>query len=198
MENLPAHYTVAQANMGKMSEKIKRKREEMGHDDNFRVGEQVMRANIHQEQRKGEKMESSMLGPFTIVKLEGKSADLVMLKSKVIHKVNIDQLTRYIEATPRIPHKWLTESSSTISVSPSSPVASTSAPAASPSPPSSAVCVPSTVGMKVDSDTLETVVQNIWAGEKPEVLWSKLGPYKLFTHNLREHLCPDELVKVRS
>ncbi|XP_047196137.1 uncharacterized protein LOC124851952 [Hippoglossus stenolepis] len=60
--------------------------------------------------------------------------------------------------------------------------------------PSPAVCVP-LKGMKVDSDTLETVVQKIWAGEKPEVLWSKVGPYKLFTHNLREHLCPDELVE---
>ncbi|XP_053278148.1 uncharacterized protein LOC128439773 [Pleuronectes platessa] len=39
------------------------------------------------------------------------------------------------------------------------------------------------------------VVHNIWAGKKPEVLWSKAGPYKLFTRNLQEHLRPDALVE---
>ncbi|XP_062267953.1 uncharacterized protein LOC133973886 [Platichthys flesus] len=118
MKSLPAHYRRAQANMGKVREKIKRKREEIGHDDHFKVGQKVMRANIRQEQRKGGKMETSMLGPFTIVKLEGKSADLVTPKSKVIHKVNIDQLSPYIGPTPRIPHKWITNPSSTLSSSP--------------------------------------------------------------------------------
>ncbi|XP_062250369.1 uncharacterized protein LOC133959265 [Platichthys flesus] len=78
-------------------------------------------------------------------------------------------------------------SSSTLSSTPSSPALSPSSPAASPSPPSAKVCVP--------SDILETVVHNIWAGKKPEVLWSKAGPYKLFTRNLQEHLRPDALVE---
>ena len=94
-------------------------------------------------------METSMLGPFTIIKLEGKSADLVTEKSKMIHKVNIDQLNRYIEPTPRIPHKWVTDSPSSPAVSPSPPAISVSSPAMS------AVFVPAKLCKKVNLDTLE-------------------------------------------
>ena len=45
------------------------------------------------------------------------------------------------------------------------------------------------------STFFDIIVHEIWAGEKPEVLWSKIGPYKVLTHNLREHLCPDEVVE---
>ncbi|XP_069378959.1 uncharacterized protein [Paralichthys olivaceus] len=208
-QNLPAHYTIAQANMGKMRDKIKRKREELGQDDRFEVGDKVMRANKRQEQKKGGGMETSMLGPFTIIKLEGKSADLVTEKSKMIHKVNIDQLNRYIEPTPRIPHKWVTDSPSSPTVSPSPPAISPSSPAISPSSPAvspsphaisvsspamSAVFVPAKLCKKVHLDTLEAV-ETIWAEQAPEVLRSKIGPYLLFTHNLREHLSPGTLLE---
>ena len=39
------------------------------------------------------------------------------------------------------------------------------------------------------------VVETIWAGQAPEVLWSKIGLYLLFTHNLREHLSPGTLLE---
>ena len=54
-KNLHAPYTMAQANMGTMREKIKIKREEMGHDDISELAKKVMAANIRQEQRKGGK-----------------------------------------------------------------------------------------------------------------------------------------------
>lgn len=51
-------------------------------------------------------MGSAMLGPFTIVNIEGKSVDLVSEKGKATLKVNVDNLTRYIEPEPRLLHKW--------------------------------------------------------------------------------------------
>ncbi|KAL2102340.1 hypothetical protein ACEWY4_001508 [Coilia grayii] len=46
-----------------------------------------------------------------------------------------------------------------------------------------------------DSVALEDVIQEIWSGQKADILWAKLGPYRLFTRNLREHLGPGGLVE---
>lgn len=118
VENPPIHYTTAKDNMEKVTAMVKRKWEDIGQDDSFRVGDKVLRQNVRQEQRKGGKMESSLLGPFTIIKIEGKSADLVTKKCKTVHTVNIDQLCKHIDKAPRLPHKWPATSPFTISLSP--------------------------------------------------------------------------------
>lgn len=74
------HRQMASENMSKVREKIKRKREKAGVDVNFEVGDKVLRKNIREEQRKGGKMETSMLGPFSIKNIDGKSADIVTKK----------------------------------------------------------------------------------------------------------------------
>lgn len=90
-----------------------------------------------------------MLRPFTVLKIESKSADLVSHKSKVVHKVNVDHVCKYIEPAPRIPGKWPPDSPST---------RSTSEKELSPPQPKSAFPVPcmfETEGTDVQLDTLE-------------------------------------------
>lgn len=45
------------------------------------------------------------------------------------------------------------------------------------------------------SKFLSTVVHKIWGGQKEELLWSQVGPYKLFTKNLQEQLALGKLVE---
>ena len=63
-----------------------------GQVDNFKVRELVPQNNIMKELQKGGKPEANLLGPLTISKLEGKSADLVNQRGKKKIKINIDQL----------------------------------------------------------------------------------------------------------
>lgn len=113
LQALPEHFAIAQQNMERARERVKRKREELGHDDEFKVGDKVLRQDIRQEQRKGGKMEKAMMGPFIITNIEAKSVDVVLLKGKIHQKINMDQLQRYIDPIPRIPHKWSGPSAST-------------------------------------------------------------------------------------
>ena len=69
-------YTEVQANIQKSQDKVCKRKGERGQEDNFMVGDLVLKTNIRQEQRKGGKLEADMLGPFRIIKLDGKSADL--------------------------------------------------------------------------------------------------------------------------
>ena len=51
------------------------------------------------------KLEADLLGPLKIVRLEGKSADLVSHKGKQKMKVNIDHLIHYVQPEERVPGK---------------------------------------------------------------------------------------------
>lgn len=59
-------------------------------EDNFQVGDLVLRKNIRQEERKGGKLDLDMVGPLKIMKPEGKSAHLVSEKGKRTLKINTD------------------------------------------------------------------------------------------------------------
>ena len=98
-------YKMVIHNVQKSQEKVCKRKLLHGVDDHFEVGDFVLLKNIWQEQRKGGKMESDMLGPMEIGKIEGKSVILVhKLGTRV---ANIDQITRYIEPEERIPAKLL-------------------------------------------------------------------------------------------
>ena len=43
----------------------------------FNVGDMVWRLNIRSRQRKGGKLDPNFLGPYTVLSVENKSADLV-------------------------------------------------------------------------------------------------------------------------
>lgn len=106
LQTLPVAHNKAKENILRVQDKVKKRRSDMGTEDHFAVGDKVLKRNVRQEQRKGGKMESGMLGPFTIVKLEGKTAHLVSKKGKSVTKYNIDQLAPYNEPEARIPRKW--------------------------------------------------------------------------------------------
>ena len=75
----------------------------MGVNDNFVVGDKVLRINIREEQRKGGKMEAEWLGPYVISNIEGKSVDLTNPKGTTMSKISIDHLKQYVEPEERIP-----------------------------------------------------------------------------------------------
>lgn len=107
LQDLPKVHNVVLENAEKVREKVRKRKARQGQEDRFKVGDKVLCKNIREEQRKGGKMGSAMLGPFTITNIEGTGVDLVSEKGKAILKVNVDHLSRYIEPEPRLPHKWL-------------------------------------------------------------------------------------------
>ncbi|XP_061740030.1 uncharacterized protein LOC133540960 [Nerophis ophidion] len=72
---------------------------------NLKVGEQVWRQNVRNQERKGGKLEANFLGPYTITALEGKSADLEGKNGAVFRRGNIDHLVKVRHEVQRIPHK---------------------------------------------------------------------------------------------
>ncbi|KAI4804868.1 hypothetical protein KUCAC02_026479 [Chaenocephalus aceratus] len=67
-----AVFTEVKINMKRSQDKVRKRKVERGQEDNFQVGDQVLRRNVRQEQRKGGKLEDDWLGPFSILELEGK------------------------------------------------------------------------------------------------------------------------------
>ncbi|CAI5673972.1 unnamed protein product [Oreochromis niloticus] len=96
-------YAEVTKNVKTTQDKICRGKAKRGEEDGFQVGDLVLRKNVRQEQRKGGKLDADMLGPLKIVKLDGKSADLMSEKGKRPLKVNIDQLTHYFQPEERVP-----------------------------------------------------------------------------------------------
>ena len=66
-----------------------------GTDDNFQVGDIVLKQNIREQQRKGGKMAPDMLGPFTVTAIKGKHVSLASKNGKLM--ANIDQLAHYVD-----------------------------------------------------------------------------------------------------
>lgn len=87
---------------------LKKKRNEYIKNNIYRVGDTVVKKNVKSLQRKGGKIESKFLGPFTIVGLEGKVAQIRNDKDNT-EMVNIDNLKSFRIYTGRVPHKPKTE-----------------------------------------------------------------------------------------
>ncbi|XP_056290593.1 uncharacterized protein LOC130206579 isoform X2 [Pseudoliparis swirei] len=123
-------------------------------------------------------METDMLGPFTITGISEKVVHLAKDQSTTV--ANIDQLTPFNEPEDRIP-AGLTKVSSCpiLDPPPQQPPPSLSSPnqhAAKPPPAAS------------EGNQPIHAIQDIWQ-TKGHILWSKLGPYKLFTTDL-QNLAP--------
>ncbi|CAL9696274.1 unnamed protein product [Knipowitschia caucasica] len=98
-----AIYKLVQENMEKTHKKYKTPNQK---PQTFKVGDKVLRLNIRSQQRKGGKLERNWTGPYTIVKLVNKSADL-QSETAFFPKVNTDQLKIFIEQQNIIPQKIL-------------------------------------------------------------------------------------------
>ncbi|XP_034054773.1 uncharacterized protein LOC117534630 isoform X2 [Gymnodraco acuticeps] len=69
-----AVFTEVKHNMKRSQDNVRKSKVKKGQEDNFQVGDQVLRRNVRQEQRKGGKLEDDWLGPFIILELEGEKA----------------------------------------------------------------------------------------------------------------------------
>lgn len=92
------------ANIEAKQQKVCKRKEDRGQADHFKVGDLVLKKNARQAMRKGDKLETSLVGPYKILKLEEKTAHLVSERGTQ-SKVNIDHLTHYFQPEERIPAK---------------------------------------------------------------------------------------------
>ncbi|KAJ4927212.1 hypothetical protein JOQ06_014947 [Pogonophryne albipinna] len=141
----------ARENVTRAQEKTRQRLKSASGKTVFKVGEKVWRQNKRSQQRKGGKLEPHCLRPFTIVNLQGKSADLQGEKWALIHKVSIDHLKHCKEEGPRIPQnikgaKPMTRPSVIVFAGEpaSSPAPPATGPAAAVQPPPSSPAPPAT------------------------------------------------------
>ncbi|XP_041855497.1 uncharacterized protein LOC121649029 [Melanotaenia boesemani] len=106
-------------NVSKAQNTTKKRLKSLGKSIDFAVGDMVLRQNIRSQQRKGGKLEANFLGPFTIIALAGKSADLQGENGSVHKKVSIDHLKPFKQCDVRVPQK-IVSSVSNVSSSPAS------------------------------------------------------------------------------
>ncbi|KAL0985065.1 hypothetical protein UPYG_G00152450 [Umbra pygmaea] len=57
-------YDNVKCNVQKSQDRVRKRKRERGQEDNFEVGDLVLRKNVKQELRKGGKQEANMLGPL--------------------------------------------------------------------------------------------------------------------------------------
>ena len=98
-----AVFTEVKLNMKRSQDNVRKSKVRKGQEDNFQVGDQVLRRNVRHEQRKGGKLEDDWLGPFIILELEGKKA--IVGKGTKKLQTDIDHLTHYFQPEERIPAK---------------------------------------------------------------------------------------------
>lgn len=75
-------YNKVEANIAEMQEKVRKRKLAKGDDDSFAVGDKVLGKNIWEEQRKGGKLETDLLGPYMVIHINGTSADLTTLQGE--------------------------------------------------------------------------------------------------------------------
>lgn len=107
-------YEAVKRNMQTARNRVRaRKQAAKAESHTFSVGEKVLRRNVRSQQRKGGKLDRDFLGPFTIVALQGKSADLRDENGLMFPKINLDHLIPFLEQETRIPHRLQASSDST-------------------------------------------------------------------------------------
>ena len=100
--NISKILSCAEGNTKKAQEKMKRMSQKSSMQK-FNVGDMVWRLNIRSRQRKGGKLDPNFLGPYTVLSVENKSADLVDVNGVVFPKINIDHLKHHHAQSPHIP-----------------------------------------------------------------------------------------------
>ncbi|XP_062340564.1 uncharacterized protein LOC134038918 [Osmerus eperlanus] len=122
-----------------------------------------------------------------------------------MEKINIDLLKKYVEPQPRIPAKWIAIATASTppaepQLSPFSCVTVPQSPTFTPSPRTDPLSsdlskmVDSTDNRPSMSVTPKELIAEIWSGQRQGVLWSKVGPYKIFAAGL-QNLAPGKEVE---
>ncbi|XP_037624969.1 uncharacterized protein LOC119487946 isoform X3 [Sebastes umbrosus] len=129
-----------------------------------------------------------MLGPYKIIELEGKIAVLATSKGKGKLQTNIDLLTHYFQPEERIPAKLKKLSDPSPLAGPQQThtqtlIHSTQTPTSEVIPKPSEAPSMDCKAQRPSSDP-EILIRDIWTGRRRETLWSKIGPYKIYSENL--------------
>ena len=105
IELLPIVYEEVRDNVTSSQRRVKKRKEDRGQEDQFKIGDNVLMKNIRGQQRKGGKLERDMLGPYKIMDLNNKVTHLRPLHGTSTIIANIDHLVHYIEPEERVPAK---------------------------------------------------------------------------------------------
>nr|XP_049591118.1 uncharacterized protein LOC125978107 [Syngnathus scovelli] len=117
----------------KAQEKTRHPKTISGTTPTVHIGDLVLRQNIRSQQRKGGKLNPNFLGPYKIVAIEGKTADLQDENGALVPKINIDHLKPCKENKQRVPHRYENKKGASSSPSPpASALPATAPPAAAP------------------------------------------------------------------
>ncbi|KAL7408412.1 hypothetical protein ABVT39_023108 [Epinephelus coioides] len=167
-------YNEVKANIEAKQQKVRKRKEDRGQADHFKVGDLVLKKNARQAMRKGDKLEASLVGPYKMLKLEEKTAHLVSERGTQ-SKVNIDHLTHYFQPEERIPAKIRKL------IDPTPLAGSNESSHTSVTPPARQPTSCEAQGPPLSADIL---IRDVWAGRRRTTLWSRLGPYKLYMEDL--------------
>ncbi|KAL7370610.1 hypothetical protein ABVT39_005719 [Epinephelus coioides] len=167
-------YNEVKANIEAKQQKVRKRKEDRGQADHFKVGDLVLKKNARQAMRKGDKLEASLVGPYKILKLEEKTAHLVSERGTQ-SKVNIDHLNHYFQPEERIPAKIRKL------IDPTPLAGSNESSHTSVTPPARQPTSCEAQGPPLSADIL---IRDVWAGRRRTTLWSRLGPYKLYMEDL--------------
>ncbi|KAL1265262.1 hypothetical protein QQF64_003289, partial [Cirrhinus molitorella] len=181
-------------------------------DNMAQVGDRVL-----SQQRKGGKLDPDFFGPYVVTKVDDKSIDIVDDNGKLFPRINIDHLVHFLEDRPpkapkaSLPITTTSFPATTFSV-PNTTLPTIQPPALTliypvtlpvklslpnfPCPASSAASQPAasfaaSQPAASSAVTCTDLLRDIWAGKVGGRLWSKIGPYKIFTWDL-ERLKPGE------
>ena len=80
-----------------MRQNILKRMQQQGTHIDLKIGDRVLRQNIRSQQRKGGKLDPNFLGPYTVMKVERKSIDLMDDRSELCPKINLDHLVHFKE-----------------------------------------------------------------------------------------------------
>ncbi|XP_041843372.1 uncharacterized protein LOC121641350 [Melanotaenia boesemani] len=182
-------------NVSKAQNTTKKRLKSLGKSIDFAVGDMVLRQNIRSQQRKGGKLEANFLGPFTIIALAGKSADLQGENGSVHKKVSIDHLKPFKQCDVRVPQKIVSSvsnvSSSPASAAPhSSPASTTEASAAPHSSPASAAPHSSPASAASHSSPASTTEASAAPHSSPVSAAPHSSPASTTEASAAPHSCP--------
>lgn len=95
---------IVHGNVTKQQESTRRRVKHGAPKPALELRDQVWRQNVRSQQRKDGKLEAKVLGPFTIMALQGKSVDLLGEDGTVL-EVNVDYLKIARVELHQIPHE---------------------------------------------------------------------------------------------
>ncbi|KAF3851502.1 hypothetical protein F7725_013274, partial [Dissostichus mawsoni] len=168
-----AVFTEVKQNMKRSQDNVRKRRVKKGQEDNFQVGDQVLRRNVRQEQRKGGKLEDDWLGPYIILELEGKKAIVARGEdpcqtTKVVRSLSSGWSTTHKD-TDTHPQHTNTHHTNTHHKT------------------TQWHLHPWTATPKWHQRILNfVIIRQIWTGRRKQMLWCKFGPYKVYSENLMD------------